>query len=128
MTKSLTANKQLSRPGPGEVPAAVARGLLRLVEEYDGDARRFLRAASLSHLGFLVDRSHMGQTIARDDFTRLYARAIARLDTHAARQEGRESLTKLGVDMMCHAIITCRTMRSRGWRAFRSCSPRAPAC
>jgi AraC-type DNA-binding domain-containing proteins len=111
MTRSLNPAKQLSRPGPGHVPAAVARDLIRVVEEYEGNAARFLRSAGLSHLQYLLDGREVSRSVARRDFTRLYAIATAVLDGHAARQEGRDSLTKNGVDMMCHAIITCRTLR-----------------
>lgn len=111
MTKRITPAKQLSRPGPGHVPASVAAELLALVGEHAGDPAGFLRAARLSHLAFLLDRAGPEAVVARGDFTRLYARAIALLDVVAARQEGRESLTKDGVDMMVHAVITCRTLR-----------------
>lgn len=111
MTQSLNHAKHLSRPGPGLVPAAVARDLVRMVEEYEGNAARFLGSAGLSHLNYLLGERDSPRPVARRDFTRLYAMATAVLDVHAARQEGRDSLTKNGVDMMCHAIITCQTLR-----------------
>lgn len=112
MTKSLIPNKQLSRPVPGRVPAGVARDLLRMVAEHGGSPERFLRSAGLPALGtMLIERRDDRDSIAHADFTRLYARATAMLDEVAARQEGRTSLTKGGVDMMCYAIITCRTLR-----------------
>ncbi|MCP1471686.1 AraC-like DNA-binding protein [Sphingobium sp. OAS761] len=110
MTKSLIRSKELSRPGPGHVPASVARELLRIIDQHDGDSRRFLRMAGLRQLLHLLDEDGP-EVIARHDFTLFYARATATLDAHAARQEGRDPLTKTGVDMMCHAIITCRTLR-----------------
>jgi len=126
MTKSLNMRKQLSRPGPGHVPAAVARELLAMVARYDGEADRFLRSAGLPQLAFLLDDTGADQLIARHDFTRLYGRATARLDAHAARQEGRDPLTKAGVDMMCHAIITCRTLRDAIDRLASFCALMAP--
>lgn len=112
MTKSLTPNKQLSRPVPGRVPAGVAQELLQMVAEYGGDPDAFLRGAGLGGLkGILVDRRDQRGSIGHLDFTRLYARATAMLDEVAARQEGRTSITKGGIDMMCYAIITCRTLR-----------------
>ena len=111
MTKRIIPAKHLSRPGPGHVPAAVAAELLALVGEHVGDPAAFLREGRLSHLAFLLERTRPDAVVARGDFTRLYARAIARLDVVAARQEGRESLTKDGVDIMVHAVMTCRTLR-----------------
>jgi len=115
MTRSLTPTKQLSRPQPGSAPASVARELMRLVAEYEPDTAGFLRSAGLSHLASQLAPRPRGlsgmETIERQDFARLYAHATITLDEHAARQEGRESLTKAGMDMMCHAVITCRTLR-----------------
>lgn len=112
MTESLIPKKQLSRPGPGRTPTVVARDLLRLIGEYDGDATAFLEAIGLIHLiPSLLNRTEAADTIPHHDFTRLYASATATLDDHAARQEGRAPLTKAGIDMMCHGIITCRTLR-----------------
>lgn len=126
MTKALIRNKHLSRPTPGNAPAAVARELLRLVERYDGDERRFLHAAGLAHLSALLDDARAPRSIALHDFTRLYARATGWLDAHAARQEGRDPLTKTGVDMMCYAIITCRTLRDAIERLSRFSTLLAP--
>lgn len=111
MTKSLTPNKQLSQPVPGRVPAGVGRDLMAMIAEYGGDTDIFLRDAGLLSLkAVLLDRSDERDSIAHRDFTRLYARATALLDEVAGRQEGRSSITKGGIDMMCYAIITCRTL------------------
>lgn len=126
MTKRIIAQKQLSQPGPARVPTGVAAELLALVATYEGDPLRFLRGAGLGHLAFLLDGTNGADTIPRGDFARLYAHATAALDTRAARQEGRESLTKAGVDMMCHAIITCRTLRDAIARMTRFSTLLAP--
>jgi len=126
MTNPLIGNKQLSRPGPGHVPAAVAAELLALVDEYGGDPAGLLRRARLAHLAFLLEASVHPAPVARGDFTRLYAAAVDLLDTVAARQEGRESLTKEGVDLMCHAVITCRTLRDAIARMARFSALLAP--
>lgn len=112
MTKPLNQNKQLSRPGSGWVPADVPRELLRLVGEFGDDPHGLLRDARLLHLApLLLDGGDGRDVIPQHTFTPIYAAAIGRLDVQAARQEGRDSLTKAGVDMMCHCIITCRTLR-----------------
>jgi AraC-like DNA-binding protein len=130
MTRSLTITKQLSRPGPGSAPAAVARDLMRLVAEYEPDATAFLRAAALPHLAWLLapkaSKAAGMDTIDRHDFTRLYAHATIALDNHASRQEGREPLTKAGMDMLCHAIITCRTLHDVIVRLSRFSAVLAP--
>jgi len=103
---------------------------MRLVAEYERDTAAFLRAAGLSHLALQLGPRQGGssgaQTIDRDDFARLYAHATITLDEHAARQEGREPLTKAGVDMMCYAIITCRTLRDVIARLSRCSAVLAP--
>ena len=126
MTKRIIPAKHLSRPGPGHVPAAVAAELVALVGEHVGDPAEFLRAAGLTHLAFLLERPAPDAVVARGDFTRLYARAVARLDVVAARQEGRESLTKDGVDLIVPAIITCRTLRDVIARMARFATLLAP--
>lgn len=112
MTKRLIHKKQLSRPGPSRAPAAVAGTLLSLVEEYDSDPADFLQMIGLGHLApVLLGQANPFHTISHTDFIRIYASTTAVLDNHAARQEGRDSLTKAGMDMMCYCIITCRTLR-----------------
>jgi AraC-like DNA-binding protein len=112
VTKALNETKQISRPGPGDVPAPIARDLLRLIAEHGGEATEFLRSAGLSHLrAVLVDSDDPRLAIPHRDFVAFYRQATALLDAAAAWQEGRDSLTKSGVDMMCHAVITCRTLR-----------------
>ncbi len=122
--------KQVTRPRPGSAPAAVARDLMRLVAEYEPDTTGFLRAASLPHLSWLLvpgeRESSSKETVDRHDFTRLYAHATIMLDETAARQEGREPLTKEGMDMLCHAIITCRTLRDVIGRLSRFSAVLAP--
>jgi AraC-like DNA-binding protein len=111
MTKSLTQSKQLSRPSPTQVPAAVARDLLRIVAQTEGDAEPFLRRAGLAHLIAILKPEGRAPALSRHDFAQLYAWATEVLDARAARQEGRHSLTKAGVDVMCQSIITARTVR-----------------
>ncbi|WP_313801417.1 AraC family transcriptional regulator ligand-binding domain-containing protein [Sphingobium sp.] len=111
MTKGLTTPKQLSRPVPGAVSAAIARDLLRLVEAFGDDPQALMQRAGLTHLApSLLASGKAGRPLLHDDFTRLYAHCTWALDDHAARQEGREPLTKAGLDMLCHCIITCRTL------------------
>lgn len=110
MTKKLNA-KHLSRPVATRVPVAIARDLLRLVAEIGVDPAELLRQASLPHLiGPPIGGTAAQRGLSQDDFTRLYAHCTWALDAQAARQEGREPLTKAGVDMLCHCIITCRTL------------------
>ncbi|MGW8204714.1 AraC family transcriptional regulator ligand-binding domain-containing protein (plasmid) [Sphingomonas bisphenolicum] len=105
-------NKHLSRPVPGRVSAAIARDLLRLVRQFDYDPSALLRDAGLSHLGSALLAPGGGERpLSHGDFARLYAHCTLLLDDHAAHQEGREALTKAGFDMMCHCLITCRTLR-----------------
>lgn len=118
MTERLTAKKHLSRPAPGRASAAIARDLLRLVRQHGGDPARILREAELAPLG----PSLLGTEVSREplnhaQFARLYAHCTWALDAAAARQEGREPLTKLGIDMLCHCVITARTMRDAIARA-----------
>ncbi|HUD91733.1 AraC family transcriptional regulator [Sphingobium sp.] len=127
MTKRLILSKQLSRPVPGNVSAAIARDLLRLVEEFGDDPQALMRQAGLAHLApMLLMTGRAGSPLAHDDFTRLYAHCTWVLDDHAARQEAREPLTKAGLDMMCHCIITCRTLRDAIERADRFSQLLAP--
>jgi len=136
MTKRIIAQKQVSQPGPGRVPAAVAAELLALVAAHEGDPLRFLRGAGMGHMAYLLGGAEVlaqgpapglaSGTITRGDFARLYAHATAALDTRAAHQEGRESLTKAGLDMMCHALITCRTLRDAIARMTRFSTLLAP--
>ncbi|QGP81241.1 AraC family transcriptional regulator [Sphingobium sp. CAP-1] len=127
MTKGLIHSKQLSRPVPGHVSAAIARDLLRLVDEFGDDRHALMRQAGLAHLApMLLDVGRTGRPLAHEDFIRLYAHCTWVLDAHAARQEGRDPLTKSGLDMLCHCIITCRTLRDAIDRADRFCQLLAP--
>jgi AraC-like DNA-binding protein len=111
MTKKLNA-KHLSRPVAARVSVVIARDLLRLVKEIGSDPASLLRQAGLAHLvTSLIDTTRSQRGLSQEDFTRLYAHCTWALDARAARQEGREPLTKAGVDMLCHCIITCRTLR-----------------
>lgn len=118
MTKRLNTNKQLSRPVPARVSAAIARDLLRIVSETGHDPRVLLQQAGLGHLvtaligaGVTMGSGATRLALSPGDFTRLYAHCTWLLDEQAARQEGREPLTKAGFDMLCHCVITCRTLR-----------------
>lgn len=111
MTKGI--NKHFSRPVPGPVSAAVARDLLRLVREFGYDPAQHLHQAGLSHLAAqLTGAQGDVPPLAPGDFTRLYAHCTLLLDDHAARQEGRDALTRQGFGLMCHCLITCRTLRA----------------
>ena len=110
MTKGL--NKHLSRPVPGSVSAAIARDLLRLVQLFGHDPAEQLHQAGLSHLSRRLTASDQDERpLSHGDFARLYAHCTLLLDEHAAHQEGRDPLTKGGFDLMCHCLITCRTLR-----------------
>lgn len=110
MTKRL--NKHLSRPAPGRIPVAIARDLLRLVDQFGEDRHALLQAAGLVHLDLLLTmRGQDDRALSQHDFTRLYALCTLLMDDHAARQEGRDPLTKAGFDLMCQCLITCRTLR-----------------
>ncbi len=112
MTKEIKANKQLSRPTPGRASATVARDLLRLVGAYGGNQPALLRQAGLAHLATRLLAPHgLAPSLSHEEFARLYAHCTWALDECAARQEGREPLTKAGIDMLCHCVITCRTLR-----------------
>lgn len=111
MTKGLNS-KHLSRPVAARVSVAIARDLLRLVREIGGDPAALLRQAGLAHLvAPLTGGGAVQRGLSQEEFTRLYAHCTWALDEQAARQEGRDPLTKEGVDMLCHCIITCRTLR-----------------
>ncbi|WP_375195346.1 AraC family transcriptional regulator ligand-binding domain-containing protein [Sphingobium sp.] len=111
MAKSLNT-KHLTRPVPPRVSVAIARDLLRLVSEYGGDPATLLRQAGLPHLvPALAEGGTLRRGLSHGDFTRLYAHCTWALDEQAAGQEGREPLTKAGFDLMCHCLITCRTLR-----------------
>ncbi|WP_150291423.1 helix-turn-helix transcriptional regulator [Sphingobium estronivorans] len=110
MTKKL--NRHFSRPAPGRASATVARDLLRLVGAYGGNQPALLREAGLTHLSAsLLSPTAPAPALSHEEFTRLHAHCTWALDECAARQEGREPLTKLGVDMLCHCVITSRTLR-----------------
>jgi len=112
MTNKVKANKQLSRPVPGRASATVARDLLRLVGAYGGNQPALLRQAGLAHLSArLLSPQGPVPSLSHEEFARLYAHCTWALDECAARQEGREPLTKAGIDMLCHCVITCRTLR-----------------
>lgn len=105
-------NKHLSRPVPGQVSIAIARDLLRLVDQFGEDPLALLEAADLSQRAALLTTGGQdNRALSHDDFARLYAHCTLLLDEHAARQEGRDPLTKSGFDLMCQCLITCRTLR-----------------
>ena len=111
MTKRINS-KQFSRPVPGRASATVARDLLRLVGAYGGNQPALLRQAGLAHLSAsLLSPDKPAPPLSHEDFARLYAHCSWALDECAARQEGREPLTKAGIDMLCHCVITCRSLR-----------------
>jgi AraC-like DNA-binding protein len=111
MTKRLNT-KHLSRPVAARVSVVIARDLLRVVREIGIDPAVLLRQAGLPHLiAPLTGAASVARGLSQEDFTRLYAHCTWALDAQAARQEGREPLTKAGVDMLCHCIITCRSLR-----------------
>jgi len=111
MTKEIRINKQLSRPAPASVLTGVARDLLSAVASLGGDPRAIVRAAGLRRLmTLLTGGDRAGDSLSRDDFTRLYAHCIWRLDARAARQEGRAPLTKADFDLVCQCLITCGTL------------------
>ena len=111
MTKKLNT-KHLSRPVASRVSVAIARDLLRLVREIGSDPAILLREAGLAHLiAPLTGTAAAQRGLSQEDFIRLYAHCTWALDEQAARQEGRDRLTKAGVDLLCYCIITCRTLR-----------------
>lgn len=110
MTKKIIANKQLSRPAPRRTSAAVARELLLKAQEYGADPAALLKQAKLSlSAPTLLDPQWTGE-LSHAEFARLYAECTWTLDAYAARQEGREALTKEQCDMLCYCVITCRTL------------------
>lgn len=112
--------RQLSRPVPGRASATVARDLLRLAGAHGGDGPALLRQAGLAHLSAaLLAPRGQAPALSHEEFARLYAHCTWALDEIAARQEGREPLTKAGIDMLCHCVITCRTLRDAIARADR---------
>ena len=103
--------KHLSIPAPRQASIPVARELLRYVVAAGGDAEALVRRAGLSHPArALLDPRWTGQ-LSRLEFSALYAEAAWALDGYAARQEGREPLTKQEFDLFCQCLITCRTLR-----------------
>lgn len=118
MTKELILSKQVSRPLSGPVAAAIARDLLRVAEEFGENPSILMHKAGLAHLApSLLSDSGVSSRLSPEAFTRLYAHCTWALDEHAARQEGREPLTKAGLDMLCHCLMTCRTLREAVIRA-----------
>jgi len=88
----------------------VARDLLSLVEEFGTSRRDLLHRAGLGHLAGALLSDH-ATTLTRVDFARLYAHCTWALDAAAARQEGRDPMPKVGIDLLCHCAITCRNLR-----------------
>ena len=109
--------KHLSIPAPREASIAVARELLWYVQRNGDDVEALVRRARLSHPAHaLLDPRWTGR-LSRLEFSALYAEAAWALDAHAARQEGREPLTKTEFDLFCQCLITCRTLREAIARA-----------
>lgn len=111
MTKKFIANKHLSRPVPPTASAAIARELLLKVEEIHSDPQLILVRAGLTQsAGTLLGDGRQG-TLTHAEFARLYAECTWELDACASRQEGREPVAKSEFDLLCHCVITCRTLR-----------------
>lgn len=116
MTKKITLTKQLTRPAPSPGSPIAAAEMLALVAAQGGDPHALLRSSGLQHLAKLVlemdgtKTTRPAATIAPIDFARLYTDCVMFLDAAAARQEGREPLARSGFHMLCHCLITCRTL------------------
>ena len=104
-------SKRISRAAPGEVSLEVARQLLRIVDHVGGQRDSVLAGAGLGHVASLLrNDGYDAQALSRHDFARLFAQCTWAIDAVAAWQEGREPLSKLGFDLMCHVVINCRTL------------------
>jgi AraC-like DNA-binding protein len=103
--------KWLSAPAPrgGSIPAA--RELLIHARDAGADVEALVRRAGLFHSAGAMMAAGWSGRISRVEFARLYAECTWALDAHASRQEGRKPLSKAELDLMCHCVITCRTLR-----------------
>jgi len=111
MTKKINGNKHLSRPVPPAASAAIARELLRIVGENNGDPRLILAKAGLAQAAAALLGTGGRVALTHAEFATLYAHCTWELDARASRQEGREPLRKPDFDLLCHSVITCRTLR-----------------
>lgn len=103
--------KHLTIPAPRVASIPVARELLRYVVDAGDDAEALVRRARIAHPAkAILDPAWTGQ-LSRAEFSALYAEACWALDAQAARQEGRQPLTKPQFDLLCHCVVTCRTLR-----------------
>jgi AraC-like DNA-binding protein len=111
MAFRLRTTKWLSMPTPrgGSIPAA--RELLAHARDAGADIEALVRRAGLFHSAAAMMAPGWSGQISRIEFVRLYAECTWALDAHASRQENRRPLSKAELDLMCHCIITCRTLR-----------------
>ncbi len=106
----LAMSKHLSRPAPPPPSLAVTRELLAQVGLMGGDTQTVLRRAGLAHAAGWLLAPQADGTLSREAAARLFAECTWALDAQAAHQEGRAPLTKGELDLLCHCIITCRTL------------------
>lgn len=104
-------SKHLSQPAPRPAGLAPVRELLHLLAAAGGDPKETIRRAGLGHAAAHLARQEEADTLPRADMARLFAECVWALDIHAARQEGRRPLAKSELDLLCHCVITCTTLR-----------------
>lgn len=113
-------SRHVSRGGPYPVPASLAVTLLQEVANTGTPAEQVLAAIRCPHsLAELRDGRVTG--LSRLLFTALYRECIALLEDHASRQGDYPPMCKAEVDMLCHCVITCRTLGEAIARAAAFC-------
>lgn len=102
--------KHLAQGSDPRLPDRLVAALLARVRELGEDPRAlFERAGVLFHPGRLQTRG--AASLTGREFAALYRECIGVIEKHASRGVGRLPATKQEIDMLCHCIIGCGTLR-----------------
>lgn len=111
MAERIISQKHLSRPVAPAPSAPIVRHLLDMVEHYAGAAQLVVARAQIAHTAATLRDPRWTVALTSRDFARLFAHCIWVLEAWASAQDRRAPLAKPEFDLLCHCVITCRSLR-----------------
>jgi hypothetical protein len=103
--------KRLAMPSKQRPSVRNAVELVQIAHDAGVDVSAILAHSGLPSLvGKNFDRTMIGH-ITHSQFTRLYAECVWSLNKLTSEREGRPEMTKAEIDLLCHSVINCATLR-----------------
>ncbi|WP_150294692.1 AraC family transcriptional regulator [Sphingobium estronivorans] len=113
--------KHISKPASKRPSPALARVLLLQVEEAGGDADAILARAGVARRAGSRHLFPWSGPLSQTAFSAIYHDCIAFLEVQASRSAHRPPMTRAEFEMLCHCVITCRTLADAIDRAAAFC-------